>query len=78
MYPKNLIFQFPSGRWGFVGHVDAQLSYVNKDGTEIDSGLAARLVGASNPAMIVKGRSWESRQAAIDFAKALGLEVTEE
>ena len=30
--PKNLITQYPSGRWGFIGSVNTRLVYRRKDG----------------------------------------------
>lgn len=31
--PENIPLQFPSGRWGFVGSIRADLAYVQADGT---------------------------------------------
>lgn len=45
--PANVITQYPSGRWGFVGGVDARLAYVTLAGeTPTDDQLwAVRLCG---------------------------------
>ena len=62
--PYNHIIQYPSGRWGFVGHVAVKLGWVNKDGSELTDEQAKRLASASNPAMLARSRSFETKEAA--------------
>ena len=31
--PPNCLIQYPTGSWGFVGRVDADLAYINTDGS---------------------------------------------
>jgi hypothetical protein len=74
--PTNHIIQYPSGRWGFVGAMHAELAYITKDGgTPTERQLhAAKLAG---PAVAgLKTRSWATKEDAIEAAKALGQEVT--
>lgn len=77
MYPKNHVFQYPSGKWGFVGRVDCRLTWQNKDGTPLTAADATRLVRLSNPGMAYKVKVYNSRQDAIDAANVLGVEITE-
>ena len=73
--PQSLI-QFPSGRWGFVGRVDARLAYTAKDGSPADP---AEIVKAKNfgPALAnVKTCSWATAEEAIAAAEAIGATVT--
>lgn len=39
-YPENQLFQFPTGRWGFVGRVDYRLAFI--EGTERVLSFATR------------------------------------
>jgi hypothetical protein len=74
--PPNKVIQYPSGRWGFVGSVDARLSFVRKDGSTPSPKefQDAQLVG---PQMVgLKTRSWGSREEAIEEARRLGLPIT--
>ena len=77
MYPLNNVFQFPSGKWGFVGRVSVWLGWQRKDGTPLTLDDAMRLPTLSNPAMLYKTRSYDTREDAIRAAKELGQPVTE-
>lgn len=63
--PNNIVHQCPSGRWTFVGHVDAVLAYVTKDGAspsdeQIDK---AQQFG---PALAgLRPRTWPTQEAAL-------------
>lgn len=75
MYPINQLIQYPSGRWGFIGRVDGRLAYTHKDGRLIDdASFLDKLSKVNNPALLAKGRSFATRQEAIDAARSLGLE----
>lgn len=74
MYPINQVFQYPSGKWGFVGRVDARLIYKNKDGTALTNDQASKLANSSNPGMLARVKVYETKELAIEAAKALGIE----
>ena len=63
--PDNVVHQCPSGRWAFVGHVEAALAYVTKGGTapsdeQVDN---AQRFG---PALAgLQPRTWPTREAAL-------------
>ena len=63
--PQNVVIQFPSGQWGFVGKVRTDLAYVSKDGKplttkQIDNTqkFGPRLAG-------VKTRSFDTKKEAL-------------
>ena len=71
--PTNSLIQYPSGRWGFVGRVDAELAYVDaatggpatpeqmKDARQFGPRLAR-----------VKERAWDTAEEALAAARAVG------
>jgi phage gp29-like protein len=63
---KYGLHQGKSGNWGFRGHKDARLMWVNKDGGEpTDDQLAKRSI--SGPAFVgLKDRGFPTREAALD------------
>jgi hypothetical protein len=72
--PTNVVIQFPSGRWGFVGHVDARLAYAMKDGSPVAAPLIAELRESSNPGMVeslrgVVTRTWGTEAEALAAAQ---------
>ena len=74
--PENVLIQFPSGRWGFVGHVDSRLSYTMLDGSPVTAEAAA-IVSGFGPALAkVRTRAWETPEAALAAAEAIGAMVT--
>jgi hypothetical protein len=74
--PQNYLLKTPTGRWAFVGSVDMRLGYTNKDGSLITdpADAANRYRSISTPAMLFKSRSFETKEAAINAAKSLGLD----
>lgn len=67
--------QYPTGRWGFVGRVPADLAWTSLDGgppdpAEVDvaSQFGARFAK-------VRSRSWETREDALRAAAEIGAEV---
>lgn len=63
--PENDVIQFPTGRWGFVGRVRADLAYVAKDGTpateeQLDTAqrFGPRLAGVTT-------RTFDTREEAL-------------
>lgn len=75
-YPINHIFQYPSGKWGFVGRVDCRLTWQNKDGTPLNDTQASELTQLSNPAMFFKVKCYDTREQALNAAEILGAKVT--
>ena len=75
--PANSVIRYPSGRWGFVGSVDARLAFIGADGHEptADELRRVALVGLGI-VKSVKTRAWDTREEAIAAAEAIGLEVT--
>lgn len=76
--PTNCLIQFPSGRWGFVGSVDPDLAYVDREtgGPPTDKQLeTARQFG---PRLArVATRTWATKAEAVAAAAAVGTPVTE-
>lgn len=68
--PSNALIQFPSGRWGFVGRVDARLSM---SGTPEEIETARRFGEGLSKA---KRLSWATREEAVAAAAAIGAEIT--
>lgn len=69
------VMQYPSGKWGFVGRVPAQLAY-----TTADENILKEIAQSQSPAMTMKRygvskRVWESKASAIADAEAAGFEV---
>lgn len=63
--PTNAITQYPSGRWGFVGRVDARLGFTMKDGSPAtDKAIAdARIAGPSVAGLVC--RTFATREDAM-------------
>lgn len=76
--PPNNLMQFPSGRWGFVGSVDARLSIVQLDGSPAtpDQIRKAASFGIGIMRHEIRTRSWETRADAIAAAAELGVMIT--
>ena len=70
--PTNVLIQFPSGRWGFVGHVDARLCYTSPDGGNADPAEIAKARSFGPALAKIKRRSWDT---ATEAAAALGFTV---
>jgi hypothetical protein len=67
--PSNTLIQFPSGRWGFVGRVDARLMYASVDGGPLSPEVLDEIARSSNPAMTLKLRggkrlAWDTKEEA--------------
>lgn len=63
--PQNCLNHYPSGRWGFVGSVDARLAYVRKDGSPAtDDDLAGARIG-----------EWRIRWSGRTQREAVGSEL---
>jgi hypothetical protein len=74
--PENALIQFPSGRWGFVGKVDARLSYVRLDGAPLTA-EDTKTVREFGPSLAkVKTLAWPTAEAAIAAAEAIGAKVS--
>ena len=69
------VMQYPSGKWGFVGRVPAELAY-----TTTDENILKEIVQSQSPAMTMKHygvskRVWENKAAAVADAEAAGYAV---
>lgn len=75
--PRNLITQFPSGRWGFVGSVNAQLIYQRKDGQPLTD-KDCQDIASFGPGLLrhIESLSWATAQEAEQAAKDLGFEIS--
>ena len=76
--PSNLPTQYSTGRWGFVGRVDARLAYERKDGqpaTDEDYKAAQRM----GPSIVgMKTRTWATKEEALAAAAALATPAVKE
>jgi hypothetical protein len=76
--PDNVLIDYPTGKWGFVGHVDVRLCWVMEDGSFVPPDVCQRIVESCYPAMVrkahgVKTRAFDTREEAVAFAAELGL-----
>jgi hypothetical protein len=74
---KLWTIQYPSGRWGFVGHVPMQLAHTALDGSPLDT-ETANLIQRHGPGMFkskAKSVAFDTEAEAIAAATALGLTV---
>lgn len=75
--------KFPSGRWGFVGTVPGELMYVDKEtGGQPSQRQLDMIAGAQSRALAensagVARKSHDTPQAALEFAKAQGIDIPE-
>jgi len=76
--PKNLITQFPSGRWGFVGSVNAQLLYRRKDSQPLTD-QDCENIASFGPGLLkhIESLSYATAEEAEQAAKDLGFEITQ-
>lgn len=75
--PPNVVTQYPSGRWGFVGRVDGRLAHEALDGSELDA-RTLRDIASFGPGLFAhkaRHRTWNTREEAIEAARELGIEV---
>jgi len=82
-FPENQLLDFPSGKWGFVGNVDARLGHVYKDGRELGDPLSDEDEAEMQKAKSfgvgftdLKTRVFHSPYDAMAAAKKLGLGIT--
>lgn len=71
------VTQYRNGKWGFVGSVPVSLSYERRDGNPLtDEDIdGIRRCGAGIFRATIASRVWETKDAAIASATALGCEV---
>lgn len=74
------IIKYPSGKFGFVGHVPVELAYMHSDGSEPTETEYLVISRSSNPAIAcklygIKTRVFESEQDARNAATRAGFEV---
>ena len=79
---KAHLSQFPSGKWGFVGSVDARLTFKKEDGSELTEDDVKYISQAQSRAMAMKARgvkslAWDTREQAIKSAFDLNIPVYE-
>lgn len=69
--PANVVNQFPSGRWGFVGRVNAELAYVTNDG-QAPSQKQIENAQRFGPGIAgLRPRTWASKSDALDALEAV-------
>jgi hypothetical protein len=78
MYALSVI-QFPSGRWGFVGQVPEALA-IESSNPELarvakQCGMTIARAIAKRTSDIIRERVWDTKEAALAEAAALGYEV---
>jgi hypothetical protein len=70
--PDNVVIQFPSGQWGFVGRVDARLMYEQKDGSPASAEQIAKVMQhGSGLVRDVQRRTWDTKEEALTAAQQL-------
>ena len=74
------VTQYPSGRWGFVGRVPAELAYQHADGSIPTESEQRDIAQSSLPAMTckaygIKTRVFETEQQARFAAARAGYQV---
>lgn len=74
------VMRYPSGKYGFVGRVPADLAYVKQDGSTPTEDECREVAQASFRAMVckrlgIKTRVFETEQQARDAAKAAGYSI---
>ena len=65
---KAFVIQYPSKRWGFVGHVPVELAFVDATDEQLKNMQYGEKFGP-------KKRSFETEKDARDFANSLNIEV---
>ncbi len=70
------VIQYPSGKWGFVGSVPAELSYVTKQGGSISAANIEKQLRLPANKRIIKSRAWLTKEAAVEEANERGYEVS--
>lgn len=73
---------FPSGRWGFVGHVPVELYWERTDGGTVSAEDAREVCASSNPSMYaevhgLRRRVFASKAEGLAAAAAAGATVTQ-
>jgi len=74
------VLQYPSGRFGFVGHVPMELAFQHEDGTAPNEQEQKELVQANIPSMVckkygLKTRTFATEQDAILAAWSAGFQA---
>lgn len=74
------VIRYPSGKYGFVGRVPADLAYVKQDGTTPTPEECKEIAQSGFPGMVckklgIKARGFETEQAARDAAQAAGYSI---
>ena len=65
---KAFVIQYPSKKWGFVGHVPVDLAFVDATDEQLKNMRFGEQFGP-------KKRSFETEKDAREFAKSLNIEV---
>ena len=72
------LMKAPTGVYVFSGfHIPVQLTFVNKDGSELSDEEATAVARANIPAMLAKSRSYKSIKDAMKDAKKYGYKESE-
>lgn len=76
-FNKCHVIDYPSGRWGFVGRVPAELAFVRRDGAPMSAMDYKHAAECNTPALLGHiTRAFASRDEAIAAALAAGIEVS--
>ena len=73
--PPNVIDQFPSGKWGFSGSVDARLAYVTKDGGTPTEKQFKDAIQVGPGIIGLRTRVWPTMEDALREAARIGATV---
>ena len=64
--PKNIVEQYPTGRWGFVGSVRADLAYVQRDGSPATDEQIEKCQQFGPRLARLTTRTWPNKEAALE------------
>lgn len=69
--------QYPSGRWGFVGRVPAEIGWMRKDDKPMSEEDLKDLASSNMPALKYKQKAYGTKNEAIAAAKSVGAKITQ-
>ena len=76
--PKNVLTEYPSGKFGFVGKVDARLCFQDEKGDCPPEEIINEIKRSSSPSLVMKLRGvryrvFETEKEAKEFLKNLDV-----
>ena len=63
---ENIVEQYPTGRWGFVGSVRADLAYIQRDGSPATEEQLKKCLQFGPRLARLKTRTWPTEEAALE------------